>query len=129
MNSNMIPFILRDTLLCFVFILGMVAGILAITRRQQKVGTFVLVGFALLGVDPLAELVIFNILSPKFSTSSNYPIFNWVYACIGTCTGIFGILSVLAGIYFALQPQVSKKQESDSASEQMTIVEIDKGTK
>ena len=129
MNSNMIPFILRDTLLCFVFILGMVAGILAITRRQQKVGTFVLVGFALLGIDPLAELVIFDILSPKFSTSSNYLIFNWVYVCIGTCTGIFGILSVLAGIYFALQPQVSKKQESDSASEQMTIVEIDKGTK
>ena len=125
MDNYMIPFILRDTLLCLVFLVGLGAGILAITRKQQKVGAFVLTGFLLLGLDPLAEMIIFNVISPASSGEADYLVFNWAYVGISAPATVFGTLSLLAAIYFALQP-ARGKSESDLPNNEPIMVDAEK---
>ena len=114
MDSYMIPFTLRDALLCLVFLLGMIAGIVAVTRNQRKIGMIVIAGFLLLGIDPGSEFIIFNLIQPNFSEASNYIVLNWAYACISAPATIFGILCLMAAIYFGIQP---KQTESGVSSE------------
>jgi hypothetical protein len=108
MDNYMIPFILRDALLCLVFLIGLGLGVVAITRKQPKIGAFILAGFFLLGLDPMAEMLIFNVLSPNLGNSDNYLAFNWAYVCISVPATVLGTLSVLAALYFALQPAAPK---------------------
>ena len=121
MDNYMTPFSLRDALLCLVFLVGLGAGILAITRKQQKVGAFVLAGFLLLGLDPLTEMLIFNVLSPQLGSGDNYEMFNWAYVCISTPATILGILSLLAGLYFALQPALGGPTQQQPDNEPIEI--------
>ena len=121
MDSYMIPFIVRDTLLCLVFLVGLGAGVVAITRKQQKVGTFMLVGFLLLGLDPLAEMIIFNVISPAVGGEVDYLIFNWSYVCIGAPATMLGILSLLAALYFALRPALNNSGQQTSSNEPITM--------
>ena len=117
MDTYMIPFILRDTLLCLVFLVGLGTGILAITRKQQKVGALVLAGFLLLGLDPLAEMAIFNVISPAYGGEVDYLIFNWTYVCISAPATIFGALSLLVAIKLALQPGSVKQTDNSPSNE------------
>lgn len=121
MDSYMIPFVLRDTLLCLVFLVGIAAGVVAITRKQQKVGAFVLAGFLLLALDPLTEMIIFNVLFPASGGEVDYLVFNWAYICISTPATIFGTLSLLAAIYFALRFAPNKVENDMSSNEPMTM--------
>lgn len=105
MDPYMIPFAVRDALLCLVFLLGMISGILAITRNQRKIGVYVTAGFLLLGIDPASEFIIFNLASPNFSDSIDYAVFNWAYACVSAPATILGILCLTAAIYFGIKPQ------------------------
>ena len=111
MDSYMLPFAIRDALLCLVFLLGMIAGILAITRNQKKIGIYVIAGFLLLGIDPASEFIIFNLISPNFSDTTDYAIFNWAYACISAPATVLGILCLMAAIYFGIQPQRQASEE------------------
>ena len=114
MDPYMIPFAVRDALLCLFFLLGMIAGILAITRNQRKIGTVVTTGFLLLGIDPASEFIIFNLVSPNSSGTTDYAVFNWAYACISIPATILGILCLMAAIFFGVQLQ---GQASSIASE------------
>lgn len=121
MDSYMLPFIVRDALLCLIFLVGMAAGVVAITRNQKKVGAFLLSGFLLLGLDPIAEAVIFNVLFPQLGNDGNYLMFNWVYVCIGAPATILGIASLLAGFYFALKPASTKSGGQTASNEPMAM--------
>jgi preprotein translocase subunit YajC len=125
MDSYMVPFAVRDALLCLVFILGMTTGIFAIVHRQRKVGILVTAGFLLLALDPASEFMLFNLLAPNFSDTTDYAIFNWAYACISAPATILGVVCLVAAIYFGMQPQ---QQKSDSASEDV-IYSPDAATK
>lgn len=122
MDSYMIPFVLRDTLLCLVFLVGIAAGVIAITRKQQKVGAFMLAGFLLLALDPLTEMIVFNVLSPASGGNVDHQNFNWAYICISTPATILGTLSLLAALYFALRPAPNKVENDMPSNEPMTIV-------
>lgn len=121
MDSYMIPFILRDSLLCLVFLVGLGAGVMTIVRKQQKVGAFVIAGFLLLGLDPLAEMIIFNVISPATGGEVDYMIFNWAYVCIGAPATIFGAVCLLAAIYFAIRPTPAKAEHTPPSNEPMTM--------
>jgi len=114
MDSYMMPFAIRDALLCLVFLLGMIAGIVAITRKQRKIGMALIAGFLLLGIDPASEFILFNLIAPNFSETTDYAVFNWAYACISAPATIFGILCLVAAIYFGMQP---KEQAAEITSE------------
>lgn len=115
MDPYMIPFALRDAVLCLVFLVGVGAGVLAVTRKQSRVGTFAITGFLLLGLDPVSEFVIFNIL-PTFGGNTDYTILNWSYACISGFADVIGALALMAALYFAIQPA---PKDADAAGEEV----------
>lgn len=104
MDPYMMPFIVRDALLCLLFLVGIIAGGLAISRNQRRIGALVIAGFLLLGIDPLSEFVIFNIVSANLADTVDYGVFNWAYVCISGFADIVGFLALIAAIYLALQP-------------------------
>jgi hypothetical protein len=114
MDPYMVPFVIRDALLCLVFLLGVIAGLLALVRGQRKIGIYVTTGFLLLGIDPASEFIIFNFILPSFTEDVNYVVFNWAYACISAPATILGVISLVAAIYFGIRPQQST---SDIANE------------
>lgn len=105
MDSYLLPFTIRDALLCLVFLLGIIGGILAITRNHRKIGVLVVISFILLGIDPASEFIIFNLVSPNFSDTTDFAVFNWAYVCISSFADIVGFLTLMAAIYFAIQPE------------------------
>lgn len=115
MDPYLIPFALRDAVLCLVFLLGAGAGIFAVTRKRSRVGAFTIAGFLLLGIDPVVEFLIFNIL-PMFGANPDYTILNWSYACISGFADVSGALALMAALYFAIQPA---PKNADGAGEEI----------
>ena len=103
MDPYMMPFIVRDALLCLLFLVGIIAGGLAISRNQSRIGALVIAGFLLLGIDPASEFIIFNLLSSNLGDSVDYAVFNWAYVCVSGFADIVGFLALIAAIYLALQ--------------------------
>ena len=126
MDNYLLPFNLRDAVLILVFLTGIAGGISLTQRGQPKIGLYVLAGCILLAVDPLAELIIFNFLSPNFSTDSNYLMFNWAYACISAPATGLGTLSLVAGIYFATRDPQTKNAEVTYADNQPIYIGTEK---
>lgn len=109
----MFPFILRDSALFLVFLVGMGAGVYVITQNKRKVGGLILSGFALLGLEPIADFVIFNLLSPKLGEEMGYEVFNWSYACTSGISMVLGTLILLTAFYFAIQPEQENTPSND----------------
>jgi hypothetical protein len=103
MDPYMMPFIVRDALLCLLFLVGIIAGGLAISRNQGRIGALVIAGFLLLGIDPLSEFIIFNFVSTSLGDSVDFAAFNWAYVCVSGFADIVGFLALIAAIYLAVQ--------------------------
>ncbi|MBI3737945.1 MAG: hypothetical protein HY258_02745, partial [Chloroflexi bacterium] len=74
-------------------------------------------GFALLGVDPIAEIVIFRVLYPATDYgSAMMTVLDWAYFCISGLTIILGVAALLAGIFSALRPK-----QLDTPSPEQTV--------
>ena len=119
MGSYMFPFIVRDGLLCLTYLTGIVAGVLAIMRKQTKIGGYVLAAFILLALEPIVDFVIFNFLSPQFGESMGYEVYNWAYSCISSLANILGVILLMAAVYFSLQSQLYAKNEGVNPSEEV----------
>jgi hypothetical protein len=96
-------------------------GILAITRKRQRIGGFVLAGCLLLMLDPMAEMVIFNILLPNLGSEANYEIFNWAYACVSAPATALGMSALLAAIYMSIQPKPASQTGDETADENAAV--------
>ena len=121
MDAYLLPFTVRDALLCLLFLLGIIAGIIAINRKQSKVGGLVVLGFVLLAIDPIAEFVIFSLISPVFSETTDFAVFNWSYACLSSLADIGGFLALLTAIFSAIRPQ--QIEPSGSSNEVISLPE------
>ncbi len=126
MDNYLLPFNFRDAVLILVFLTGIVGGIMLTQRGQSKIGMYVLAGCILLALDPLTEFVIFNFLSPNFGTDSTYQFFNWAYACISAPATGLGTLSLLAGIYYAVQDSQIGNAGKPSGNNQPVYMENEK---
>jgi hypothetical protein len=115
MDPYMTPFVARDALLCLLFLVGIIAGGLAISRNQGRIGALVIAGFLLLGIDPLSEFVIFNFVSANLGDSVDFSVINWAYVCISGFADIVGFLALIAAIYLALQ--AAQKDTASSKEE------------
>ena len=106
MDIYTILYNIRDTLLCLSFLAGAGIGILAITRQQKTIGWLTLIGFLLMGFDPLAEWIVFRVLWTSY-TGDNYDIFNWAYVCISVPTYLLGIGCIIFAIYKTIQARAT----------------------
>jgi len=94
----------RAALLCISFLVGAGFGIYAITRQQQTTGWLTLIGFLLLGIDPVAEVLIFRVFM-RFYTGENFDIFNGAYVCISAPAYLIGVGCIIAALFKTMKTQ------------------------
>ena len=104
MDPYMLPYTLRDSLLCLTFLAGMGAGVLLITRRQTTAGGLVLAAFILFSIDPIAEIVLFQMI-PNALSIDDYTPLNWSYACISGPAILLGVAALIAALFVTTRSQ------------------------
>lgn len=104
MDPYNLPYNLRDALLCLSFLVGAVVGIMAITRQHRTTGLLTLAGFLLLGLDPIAEMIIFRVIMSNYG-GENFETFNWMYVCISTPVIMLGTACLIAAVLNAIRTQ------------------------
>jgi hypothetical protein len=95
------PFNVRDAVLCLAFLAGAAVGVVAIVRKQTRAGGLAVAGFALLAVDPLAEFIIFRVLTPS---GGDFTVPNWIYVCISSLAAILGVAALSAALWLLIRP-------------------------
>ncbi len=107
MDPYRLPYDIRDALLCLVFLVGIGAGVFAIIRKRQMAGLLTVAGFLLFSVDPIAEMVIFRVITSGY-TGDNFDVLNWSYVCISTPAMLLGVVALIAALFIAARPQTSE---------------------
>ena len=97
MDPYLLPYAVRDALLCLTFLAGMGAGVLLITRRQTTAGGLALAAFILFSLDPITDIVIFQVM-PNVATIDDYTPLNWAYACITGPAILLGVAALIAAL-------------------------------
>jgi hypothetical protein len=111
MDMYTLPYNLRDAILCLTFLAGAAAGVLAITRQYKTTGILTLVGFLLLGIDPILEVLIFRVFMNNYM-GENYGMFNWAYVCLSTPANLIGVGCLIAAVFVAIRPKPSEVDNS-----------------
>jgi hypothetical protein len=99
----MYPFIVRDGILLLVCLAGIAAGIIMITQEHTQIGIYTIAGFGLLGLEPVADFVIFNFLSPTYGEQTGYDTFNWLYTCLSSIAMIGGAIALIVALQTAIR--------------------------
>lgn len=110
MDSYNLPFNLRDLLLCLTFLTGAAVGVFTITKQHKTAGFLTLLGFLFLGIDPIAEVLIFRVLMNTY-IGANYELYYWAYMFISTSASLTGVGCLIAALMFAIRP---KPEETSS---------------
>ena len=105
-----IIYTITDILSCLLFLLGLIAGIFALMRKNKMMGILSIVGFALLGFDVALRILIWRILVPNLDLE-NYSAFDWTYACAGNATFVLGIIALVVGIFLLGRRKVETPSE------------------
>ncbi len=88
---------IMDVVSCILFLVGVVAGILAITRKKVLPGILAIAGFALLGLQLILRLILFRGLAP--SGAVDYLTVNWISTCGGGGLFFLAILALVIGFF------------------------------
>ena len=105
MDPYYIPYNLRDALMCLGFLIGIGGGVFLLVRKQMLPGGLAIAGFVLLGIEPIAEVVIWRLLSD--GTRNNA--LSWAYACIGAPATFLGAIALIAALIIAVRSQMASQ--------------------
>lgn len=94
-----------DALQCIIFIAGIVAGVLLLTRKRTIPGVVVTIAFAMLGLNLVYNLLSYFVLSDLFD---NYSTVSWLNFCIGTPLFLLGLIGLVVFVFL----DTKKKQNS-----------------
>ena len=94
------------------FLFGVGAGLYAIVQERRLVGMLTIAGFLLLSIDPIAEIVIFRVVSGNLS-GGDPSLLNWPYTCISTPTIFLGAMLLTAVLVLVIRPPAPKTSSSD----------------
>lgn len=98
----------RDGLLCFVSLIGMIGGFILLIRRKIIPGLLAMLGFFLISLFPTISIVLYDIIYPNAS-NIDYEMWDWIYLCIHAGGLALGILMLaLAFFLLAFDRQKSK---------------------
>jgi hypothetical protein len=85
-----------DALLCITYLIGMVAGVIALTRKKTVPGILALVAFLFFGLELLTRLLIWNVL---YNVVYDYAALNWASFCISTPLLLLGGVAMAVAIF------------------------------
>jgi hypothetical protein len=107
MSSNTINvlYYLRDAIACLGVLVSLGGTVFLFIRRKTFPAILALIGFLLLGVEPLLDVIIWRVLST--ASSANFDSLNTVYACTSGLTMFLGaILITLAFVQGFREPKL-----------------------
>ena len=99
------PNILRTSLLCLGFLVGLGGGIFLITRKRALPGWLTLAGFVLFGLSKVVEYIYTRFNPADLNTAT---IARWVFSCVSGFVILLGILALVAALVTAIRPQTKE---------------------
>jgi hypothetical protein len=87
---------IADALLCIAYLVGIVAGVIALARKKILPGVLAIVAFLFFGLQIVLNILIWGILVNRVP---NYGVLNWASFCIGTPLGLFGGIALVVLVF------------------------------
>lgn len=102
-------FILQIGVSCLSFLIGIVAGVVLLVRKQKITGILVIIGFTLFALEPGMRFLIssFAIFEGFYDTVT------WLYTCFSASGVFFGTIALV--IALTRTKHVSQEVQNDSA--------------
>jgi len=85
-----------DALQCIVYLAGIVAGVIALTRKKTVPGILAIVAFLFLGLELLIRLLIWNVL---YTVIYDYVALSWAAFCISTPLLLLGTIALVVVVF------------------------------
>lgn len=85
-----------DALLCVTYLIGIVAGIIALTRKKTVPGILAVVAFLFFGLELIIRLLIWNVL---YNVVNDYAALNWASFCISTPLLLLGGIAMAVVVF------------------------------
>jgi hypothetical protein len=94
---------LRDILLCVGFLVGMIVGIFLIVRKHVLAGILAILGFALIGLEPIIDYLIFRVLYAQELSDAAYTTLEYAYPCISAPAIFIGTILLVVALILAVR--------------------------
>lgn len=88
---------ISDALLCITYLIGIVAGVIALSRKKTLPGILAIVAFLFLGL----EIVIHSVIYQLYDVVHNYGALSWASYCITTPLLLLGTIALVVVIFMA----------------------------
>ena len=103
-------YIVRDVLICLVALICMGSTAVFMQRKQPRIVWLVITGFALLGLEPIADFVVWQLLVTSEIDSVTL---DWLFAVPSACGMIFGMICLTAALVLATRPLDTTSNNDD----------------
>ncbi|HTX89581.1 MAG TPA: hypothetical protein VMC09_00070 [Anaerolineales bacterium] len=106
MNITGVLSITADALLCLAYLVGIAAGVIALVRRQTRLGSLATAAFFLLGLAVVARDVLALVVLPALlKAGGTYITYSWLSFCIETPLFMIGVILLVVLIFTSIQKQ------------------------
>ena len=96
-NNIEILYYLRDAAACLGVLVGLAGVVFLFVRRKTGAAILALLGFLLIALEPLTDIVAFRILGS--ASSPNWDALNSAYACVSGLSLFLGTALLAAGLF------------------------------
>ena len=100
---------IRDALICLVCLACMGGAFVFFSRRQYLVAGLVVAGFGLLGLEPIADFVVWQL---AWSADIPAETIDWLYIIISSVGLIGGMVVLLAALILSTRQQADERGTS-----------------
>ena len=103
---------IRNAVLCLVFLVGIVAGVLLISRKRTLAGILAIVAFVLFSLEPITDVVIFRVLYNLDLSEGVYNTLDFIYPIISALAIFLGSISIIVALLSANRTNVEEKEHN-----------------
>jgi hypothetical protein len=87
---------ISDALICIIYLIGIVAGVIALTRKKMLPGILAVVAFLFFGLEIVVRYVIWYGLASAFS---DYAALNWARFCLTTLVRLLSAIALVVVVF------------------------------
>jgi hypothetical protein len=99
MDTNSPPqavYYVYDALLCITFLVGIVAGVIALTRKKALLGILAIAAFLFYGIEIVIRYIIWYGL---YDVIDNYGVLEWASFCLTTPLILLGSIALVVIVF------------------------------
>jgi hypothetical protein len=103
--------IISNSLLCLAYLVGIVAGVIVLVRKQTLKGGLAVAGFLLLGLSLVSNLVMSMAVLPAIlKANGSYATFIWLNFCITSPLQLIGIVLLVILVFVSLNKKAAQTE-------------------